>query len=324
MHTGENHFHVNGVAVEIGEGTILDSILEAGYSLPYSCLTGRCLNCGTRLVSGTAEHIGDGNLCSVSDETILTCQHRAHAGLKLYSGRFDSMRLPSKRNLPARIVARRIIDYDYCCLTLALPPNKLLEIVPGQYIDLIRDGCRRSYSVAEVDATQNSLMLILSRVEGGQMSDYIFGTAAVGDRVRIVGPIGAFYLRQPSLARECVFIASGSGIAPIRFMVDAALETNPNFRYRVMWQMREENALTREILAKLGAHAQLVLSRPASKWEGLRGYVQDYLETGTGAAARDYYLCGNPQMVDTLSTRLQDAGVLENSIYSDPFLPAES
>lgn len=319
MLESENIFHVNDLAVEIREGTILDNIIEAGYALPHSCVTGRCLNCQTTLISGIAEHIGDGRLTEGANATILACQHRARAGLKLFSGQFEAIKLPAKRNSPAKVLALSYFDENYCRLTLALPPNKPLEILPGQYIDLIRDGCRRSYSVAGTDARQNSLTLILSRVEGGQMSDYIFGTANVGDRMRIVGPLGAFYLRQGSLMRDCVFIASGSGIGPIHFMLSAARRINPDFSYRLMWQMRDENALAREILPELGPRAELVLSRPAQGWKGRRGYVQDHLEAAEG---QDYYLCGNPEMVDSVAVRLQDRGISEDNIFCDAFLPA--
>lgn len=319
----ENLFYVNDVAIEIGDGSIIDNIVSAGFALPHSCLTGRCLSCQARLVSGDAENISDRNLINVEGGLIVTCQHRATPGLRLSCDKFDTIKLPPRSNSPAKIFALRQFDHTYCRVTLGLPMNKPFNVVPGQYINLVHDGCKRSYSVSGIDAALNHLELILARVAGGQMSDYIFNAATVGDMVRVVGPMGAFYLRENSSTRECVFIASGSGIGPILFMVKAARQRNPAFRYRVMWQMRDESTFTREILELLGPHCELILSRPKTGWGGLRGYVQDHLTSDVGSATRHYYLCGSPQMLSSVAARLHCMGVSESNLFSDPFLPSE-
>jgi ferredoxin-NADP reductase len=108
---------------------------------------------------------------------------------------------------------------------LHLPAGSGFTFVPGQFISCLLsiDGSEviRPYSIAS-DPGADLLEICLNRVPGGIGSAHLFQLQA-GARVRFTGPWGTFLLREPPAA-ACVFIADGTGIAPIRPMLHRALE----------------------------------------------------------------------------------------------------
>lgn len=118
----------------------------------------------------------------------------------------------------------RIVDHGHDTRSLFLRPDAPLAFVPGQFLSLLLpvDGetLTKPYTIASRPETPDELELLLNLVAGGRGSQHLFALRP-GDRLRFTGPWGTFTLVEPPAA-EAVFIAEGTGIAPIRPMLHRA------------------------------------------------------------------------------------------------------
>lgn len=186
----------------------------------------------------------------------------------------------------------------------------------GQFISLYlaRNGAEdnRAYSIASAPRAANRFDLCLNRVPGGHFSNYLCDFAP-GAGIEFEGPFGFFVLRQP--ARDSLFVATGTGIAPIRGMLHELFAQGTDRQVWLLFGVRYPNTiLYREELEALAArHANFhflpTLSRPPADWAGLRGHVQEHLEPLLDKhPGLDAYICGLKAMVDDVRRRLKTRG----------------
>jgi CDP-4-dehydro-6-deoxyglucose reductase len=204
-----------------------------------------------------------------------------------------------------------------------------LEFVPGQFTSFteVIEGkeITRAYSMASAPSGSNRFELCLNRVEPGHLSPRLFDMKP-GDRIQMRQPLGMFVLRRP--ARDSIFIATGTGIAPFRSMLQAHLKpSSPTFtllfgvRYESHLLYREEF----EEMALTYANFQFwpTLTRPDAGWKGRQGRVQAHLtEAVTLLGERrdvDFYLCGLKEMVDEVRGILKGQGFDRKQIFYEKY-----
>lgn len=183
------------------------------------------------------------------------------------------------------------------------------EFTAGQFISLTlaREGQEhtRAYSIASPPRPDGRFDLCLNRVPGGLFSNYLCDLAC-GAAIEFTGPHGFFTVARP-VQRDLVFIATGTGIAPIRGMLADLLAREPENAHQV-WLLfgvrRPETILYREEFERLARehgnfHFVPTLSRPPEQWPGAIGYVQGQLRKRF-AGRKDFsaYICGLKAMVD--------------------------
>ena len=192
---------------------------------------------------------------------------------------------------------------------------KPFSFAAGQFISLYlaRNGAEdnRAYSIASALA-ENRFDLCLNRVPGGYFSNYLCDLGPDAG-VEFEGPFGFFVLRQP--ARDSLFIATGTGIAPIRGMLHELFAHGTDRQVWLLFGVRYPNTiLYREEFEALAAkhsnfHFLPTLSRAPSDWAGLRGHVQEHLEPLLAEhPGLDAYICGLKAMVDDVRQRLKARG----------------
>jgi len=163
---------------------------------------------------------------------------------------------------------------------------------------------RRSYSVASVPGGSPRFELVVTKVDGGVGSSWLH-EASEGVALEVKGPQGLFRLGAPT---PSLFMATGTGIAPIRGMLHQALARGGAAPLWVLFGARTlADALYREELEGLAkAHArlrlELTLSRPDDAWTGRRGYVQGHVAELWSALsafepAPHAYVCGVKKML---------------------------
>src|SRR6202042_1601616 len=159
--------------------------------------------------------------------------------------------------------------------------------VPGQWLSIkatTPDGeeITRAYSIAS-PPENGHVALCLNRVHEGFMSNHLCNMAE-GQQIAFQGPFGNFILHPP--ARDTVFIATGTGIAPFRSMLHWLLAEHDRHQGRQFWLLfgarYTQDIYYREEFERLAAeHANFrflpALSRGEAEWRGLRGYVQEHL-----------------------------------------------
>ena len=199
---------------------------------------------------------------------------------------------------------------------------------PGQFIsmDVQIDGkeCVRSYSVASSPHHDNRFDLCLNIIPHGLVSPWLFHLKP-GDAIQFQGPFGLFTLRQP-LDPVSAFIATGTGIAPIRAMLQYLYqEPNPSEVWLLFGVRHEADILYRGEFEKMarenpGFHFVPTLSRPHPGWTGHTGYVQKqiarYLSGKRGLHA---YVCGLKKMVDDVCRQLRAMGYDEAALSFEKY-----
>ena len=108
---------------------------------------------------------------------------------------------------------------------LLRPAGPRLRYRPGQYVllgDLDAGLVVRSYSIANAPRRDGLISLLVTRVPGGQLSAWVHDVLRPGDRVLLSGPYGSF-TTAPGASGPVLFLAGGSGLAPVRALAEAAL-----------------------------------------------------------------------------------------------------
>lgn len=187
----------------------------------------------------------------------------------------------------------------------------------GQFVSLEvpRDGEKeaRPYSIASAPRDGKTFDLCLNRVEGGYVSNFLCDLDP-GAVVDVQGPHGSFVVSQP-VEQELVFIATGTGIAPIRGMLEEIFggSAEPAHDATLIFGVRHADTILYrgEFDALAREHSRFrflpTLSRPAADWKGENGYVQEHLRK-LFAGRKDFkaYICGLKAMVDEVRFILKE------------------
>ena len=203
--------------------------------------------------------------------------------------------------------------------------------VPGQWLSLKHtksDGeeITRAYSIASPPDENNRFAFCLNRVQDGFMSNFLCDMKE-GDEISAQGPFGDFILRPPM--RDTIFIATGTGIAPFRSMLHWLVADPSRHEDRQLWLLfgnRTEQDIYyhQEFLGLAEAHKNFhylpTLSRGATDWQGLRGYVQEHVP-GIVAGRTDMhaYICGLDKMIRANRDLLKSLGWDRKSIRYEKY-----
>lgn len=306
---------------------VLDGAKSKGIFLEYSCKTGRCGVCKAKVLQGvTSVERQEQALCAeeVAAGYILTCCRSALTDVELdIEDLGEFARFPSK-TLPCRIDSIAPLANDVIEVVLRLPPNAGFNYLPGQYIDVIGQGVRRSYSVANSPRADGKIELQIRQVEQGVLSAYWFGEAKANDLLRLEGPLGTFGLRT-MVPSNLLFLATGTGIAPIKAMLEMLADQPQALAYKsiyVYWGGRTEADIYQQsVFNDLPLRFIPVLSRPDSTWTGRTGYIQQaVLDDGVPLLDSAVYACGSDAMIHSARDALLAAGLSPKHFYSDAFV----
>ncbi len=319
-------------SVEPGE-TLLAGGIRQGVGLPYGCKDGACGSCKCKKISGTVVH---GNhqdkALSAAEEAagmVLTCCATATSDLVLESRQVSLEGALPVRKMPARISNMARKSPDVMQLQLQLPASESFQYRAGQYLDvLLRDGARRSYSMANAPHTGPALELHVRHMPGGRFTDLVFGSMKERDIVRIEGPMGSFYLREDS-AKPVVLLASGTGFAPIKALIEHMQERQITRPATLFWGGRRPHDLYMDDWVRAQCAVMPTLSYvpvvsdalPEDGWQGRTGFVhQAVLEDIPDLSGYQVYACGAPVVVESAQRDFSDlAGLDEAEFFADAF-----
>ena len=317
--------------VEDGE-TVLAAALRQGLVLPYGCKNGACGTCKGRIVSGSVDY-GVYQAKALPDEDkargkALFCQAKPLSDLVVEARTIGAAKGIEVKMLPCRVQKLERLADDVMALHLKLPANEKLVFLAGQFIEfLLKDGTRRSFSMANAPHDAELLQLHVRHVVGGQFTDHVFGKMKERDILRFEGPLGTFFLREDS-AKPIVFVASGTGFAPIKSIIEAAVQKGVSRPMTLYWGGRRPKDLYMNALAE-GWAAQGLLkyvpviseALPEDGWSGRSGFVhRAVMEDLPDLSGHQVYACGVPVMVDAARTDFTGScGLPEDEFYADSF-----
>jgi CDP-4-dehydro-6-deoxyglucose reductase len=318
--------------VEAGE-TILDGALRQGYAFPYGCRNGGCGACKGKLLSGEVDY-GTNRPPALSDDDVaqglgLFCQAQPLSDVVVEVKEIGAAHELAIKVLPSKVQKKEMLASDVVRLYLKLPESERMPFLAGQYIDiLLQDGRRRSFSIANPPHDDTLIELHIRHVEGGDFTGYVMDELQEKDVLRIEGPHGHFHLREGT-TRPLIFMAGGTGFAPIKGIIEHALAEGLSQPMYLYWGVRDEPDLyladlPRQWAAQLAHfHFVPVLSNPAPDrgWTGRTGYVHEAVleDFPDGLAEYEVYASGPPLMVNTGHATFIENGLPADRYFSDAF-----
>jgi CDP-4-dehydro-6-deoxyglucose reductase len=318
-------------AVEKNEN-LLAGALRAGIVIPHNCRNGFCGSCRARVISGEVDP-GEIKPEVISNEDrskgyILCCQATPLSDIELDVETIDALADIEIKTLPTRIKRLDKLSHDVMLMKLTLPPNESLQYRAGQYIDvLLRNGRRRSFSMASPPSQGNLLEFHIRKVPGGLFTTQVFEELNEKDMLRIQGPFGTFFLRDDS-QRPAILIGGGTGLAPLKSIIDQVVEDGCDRPMHLFWGVRagEDLYMDEEVRAWADNLECLtytpVLSEPqeSDSWQGTTGWVHEAV-TGIypDLSGYDVYASGPPPMIDAIKELFPHHGLKEGRLYFDSF-----
>jgi CDP-4-dehydro-6-deoxyglucose reductase, E3 len=322
--------------------SILEAALAAGLVLPYGCKNGACGSCKAPLNAGDVSHSHDNQTVktALGEGCALLCcaQPRSDVTLTTRVATADAD-YPLKK-LPSRVASITAAAPDVMIVKLQLPAAEKLAFKAGQYLEFIlRDGSRRAYSMGNAPhslQTANQLELHIRHMKGGLFTDALFGVegsklAPVKEKdiVRVEVPHGTFYLREDT-QKPMVFLASGTGFAPIKAMIEHAIHTENTRPITLYWGGRTLPDLYLHVLAQSWAaeHTHIsyvpVLSEADASWTGRTGYVHAaVMQDLPDLSGFEVYACGAPIVVSSAQRDFTaQCGLPADAFFADSFTSA--
>jgi len=315
---------------------LLAAAIRQGIGLPYGCKDGACGSCKCKKLEGTVVH-GTHQLKALSAEEeasgfILTCCGVAQTDVVLESRQVTDESAFPIRKMPVRVTSLTRLSHDVMGVRLQLPASDMMKYHAGQYVEfLLRDGDRRSYSMANAPHTQvdaPGLELHIRYMAGGKFTEHVFNAMKEKEILRIEGPYGSFFLREDS-DKPVLLLASGTGFAPIKALIEHMQFkgiTRPAVLY---WGGRRPADLYMNdwMLAKVAEMPNLryvpVISDalPEDQWTGRTGLVHKaVLQDFADLSGHQVYACGAPIVVESARDEYSAlAGLPAEAFFADSF-----
>lgn len=302
--------------------------------MPFSCNSGVCASCKGRVVSGRVSPgaAGDHTLTAeeIANGAVLFCQARPLTDIEIEPRQIEKTDPGARRQLDAKVMRIDFLAPDVARLKLRFPAGEKVKFKAGQYLKvLLPDGKTRSFSMANPPHQNDGAELHIRLLEGGVFSQRITQELNVGDTLPVELPHGDFHLREESDA-PIVMLASGTGFAPIKSMVEDGMRKGQPRAITIYWGGRKEKDLYLLDLARgwgdqAGLHFVPVLSDPDAGWTGRTGFVHHaVLQDQDSLADKQVYACGAPAMVNAArSDFISNGGLPPDAFFCDAFVAAQ-
>lgn len=328
--------------VESGE-TILEAALREGFSLPYGCRNGSCGICKGKIIQGTVDY-GRYNEETLTEEEkqagmALFCCASPLSDLVIECHEIGATKDIEIKTLPCRVHKLELVAPDVMVISLKLPTNQRLQFLAGQYIDiLLKDGKRRSFSLANAPHDDEFLQLHARNYPGGAFTEHVFTDMKVKDMLRFTGPLGSFFLREAPKDTPIIFLASGTGFAPIKSILEHIFfqESSRSNKRKITlywgvrtkadlylldltdkWQKEHDNFAFIPVLSE---------PLPTDNWKGRTGLVhQAVMQDFRSLETHQIYACGAPVMVKAAyHDFINQCNLPKDAFFSDVFAPSTS
>ncbi|MFM7460674.1 MAG: CDP-6-deoxy-delta-3,4-glucoseen reductase [Burkholderiales bacterium] len=305
--------------------TILDAALRQGIGLPYGCRNGACGSCKGTLLAGDFDY-GEYQERTLRPEEraagkALFCVGKARSDVTLEIREIGNTGDIQIRTLPCRVEKVEKPAADVAILYLKLPAQERMQFLAGQYIDiLLKDGKRRSFSIANAPHRDQFVELHIRHVPDGQFTNYVFNDMRDRAILRFEGPLGTFFLREDS-DKPIILVAGGTGFAPIKALLEHAFFKHIDREMVLYWGCRSRADLYMPELPAEWAKAYpnfsfipvLSDAKAEDNWAGRTGLVhQAVLDDFDTLAGYQIYACGAPPMIDAAKSSFLQRGLPEN------------
>ena len=316
------------IAVEMGQ-TILEAAISQGVPYPHGCRSGNCGACKSRLISGDVEMSPYSEFALTEEERdqglILACRAVPWEDAEVaWLGEDETVHHPIRR-MTCQVAALDDMTHDIKRVRLDIVDGGPFSFSPGQYCSVAFAGLApRDYSMANTP-DEERIELHVRHVAGGASSAYVSERLAIGEEVSVEGPFGTSWLREAH--RGTIYaLAGGSGLAPIKAMVERALDLGMAQGIRLYFGVRDERDLYLEdhFAEMCSRHTNLafvpVLSEPSGATGRRTGFLHHALAADIGGLdGCKAYLAGPPPMVEAATALLLQRGMRRDDVHADAY-----
>ncbi len=328
-----------GATIEVEEGqTILDAALRQGIYIPHACGHGLCGTCKVQVLGGNVDH-GVSNPFALMDferdeGKTLACCATLESDVTVEADIDDE---PDARIIPVEDFDTVVSHIETLTPTIKgiwLKLDRTIDFQAGQYVQIIMPGVEggRPFSIAnapEEIARTGELEINVRIVEGGAGTAYLHNQLKVGDKLRVSGPYGRFFVRS-SEKEPIIFMAGGSGLSSPRSMILDLLAQGSQQEITLIYGQRSLAELYYDAEFKALAqqhknfHYVPALSEDATGFDGLKGFVHDAAKEHFNGdfSGHKAYLCGPPVMIEACLSTLMQGRLYERDIYAEKFITA--
>lgn len=230
------------------------------------------------------------------------------------------------RELNCRVAALGYLTHDTKLIRLEILEGGPLAFSAGQYAKLVfPDVAEKYYSIASLPGDTGLEFHIRRTSDGSSSSHFVLDELSVGDAVEVTAPMGKSYFRTKHLG-PVLCVAGGSGMAPIRCIVETALRDDPDRELHLYFGARDEPDIYLEdrFLELAEKHRNFtftpVLSAPSGQTSRRTGFVHEAVAADIPSfEGWKAYLCGPPPMVNAMLELLRERRLAEDDIHADAF-----
>ena len=306
--------------------TILESAITANINLPFGCKDGSCGSCKCKLITGQVQY--QESVSSLSEEEvsqgiILPCVSIAKSDIEIEMQYFRELDNISPKITPCKVQKISFPASDLALLTLKFPPNAGFHFLPGQFIELSWRNVTRSYSIANASIKENGLELLVRKVANGVFSELIFNELKTNTLMRIQGPYGTFFVRDTDA--PIIFVAGGTGIAPIKAMLEKLISDKTNRPMYLYWGVSDINHIYTDKFEILqNSYKKLcytpVFSGNEESWKGKAGLVHNaVVHDFEDLSSFEVYVCGSNNMIEVSKETFLEKGLSKKNFFADVF-----
>jgi xylene monooxygenase electron transfer component len=327
-------------SVEKGDN-LLKAALDNKLAWPHNCRVGSCGKCRCRLINGKIKPLSDFSYVLNREELdsgmILACQTSLRSDVEIEVVMdTPSEEISKPETLEGVIASIKSLTHDILEVSIKVD-GAFPRYLAGQYAEIVVPGIidkPRSYSFSKApdNEKKNHISFFIRHVPKGEFTTWLHEENREGHMVSVTGPFGGFWLRDSPNHILC--IAAGSGMAPIKALLEQMVSQGMNQKVTYLFGARTEKDLycldeleKMKVLANGRFNFIPVLSQEPddSNWTGLRGRCVDkIMDTHNFSSATNAYLCGPPAMIDSAIEILNKNGLPNENIYYDKFLDAST
>jgi len=310
--------------------TILQAARRQGVHIHSDCEFGGCGTCRIQVTRGQVCYEDDCLPMSVAEDEhkqgyAAACQAHLTQDVEISLANHIDV-LPELQRVAARVHGVERVCDGIWRLVLQLPLGVTVDFRPGQYLNvLLDDGRARSFSMANAHAPDGRLELHVREVAEGCFTQQRLPCLRAGDELQLELPLGQFYWRARDW-RPAVMVATGTGIAPIKAILESLLDDEDCPPVSLYWGMNrpQDLYLAHEIASWTDRLCEFrfvpVLSHADEHWQGARGFVQQQVcRDVPDLSEHAIYLCGSPVMVGQARALFKEHGADERFMYADAF-----
>jgi NAD(P)H-flavin reductase/ferredoxin len=311
--------------------SILEAVLREGIAFPYECRNGGCGKCKCTVTYGSVEQ-GPHQPSALSEAerargVVLACSATPAGDIELEYVPDAPLGGIRPRQYTATVIAMTSVAPDVMIVKLTVD-GETIRFYAGQYVNIVLDdGAQRSFSFATAPHDNREIELQIRRIPGGRFTTQVFEAMKIGDKLRLEGPLGSFFLREDS-AKPIIFVAGATGFAPVKSMLEHAFHVGMKRKMVLYWGVRTLADLYLPELPRQWAREHpnftfvpvLSAPQPEDHWTGRTGLVHEaILADFPNLAGHQIYACGSEKMVEAAHPAFKAHGMRQDDCFSDAF-----